>query len=791
MGGKPKRGEDPRGDIRMAVRRSKVMVPLLGGFVVLLTVMVGMWGYNYKTSEALIGTLQGSMTTVHKMHIISELMEVIRARTRIAAVMLDENDVFENDRRKMELDGLANRFITLRSELLKLPLDQVEKRILHDLSTNVIPTTVKSLQEVIEVALWVEDSALRDAARRKLFNTVQPGQGQVIDHFMQFQTHLETQITQATAVTISSYRTNLHSQLLVLLLVLLVVLLTSYITMRRVMGIESTLHYEKERAQITLISIADGVITTDTEGYIQDANKVVGALLGHKPASLIGKQLEQVFPTRARDEESPPLHEDLKTLLSSATPQSMNTMVVLESDGDDLLLDATLSPVQSSEGVVLGAIITVKDVTEQQRMSEKIRYQARHDHLTGLYNRHAFADLCRESMEAMKADEVHCLCVIDLDRFKAINDTCGHKAGDMALKQISTMIQGCVRKYDYAARIGGDEFTIFLADCSQADGVKVMEKLLEQVQDYRFLWEGQQFNLGFSIGICEIHFQVPFEKSFQAADAAVFQAKDDGRMCIRTRTVESNLLETPTKEETNWVGRLHRVLGVEPLALVAQRMVPSPSMQDHPPLYEIFMRLPDGEKHHPPNAFLPTAERHGLTGDLDYKVLKMALDNLLLHSDGRIYSINLSAKTLEDKASSAALLALLAAHPKRAKQICFEIDENTLINNMEVCSQFLFEVKQHGAVTALDNYGGSLGNCLYLEQLGLDILKVDGQLVQQAKNKLSTRTVVSSIHNISHSMNILTVAKHVEDAELAAQLLTIGFDFQQGFYYAKPEPLMV
>ncbi|MEG3639408.1 EAL domain-containing protein [Magnetococcus sp. PR-3] len=773
----------------MAVRRSKVMVPLLGGFVVLLTALVGMWGFNYQASEQLFGTMQGSMTTVHKMHIISELMETIRARTRIAAEMLDEEDVFANDGHKMELDALANRFVSLRKELLALPLDTSEKIILNDLSSKVIPPTVKALRQVIEIAMWSEEEEERAIARRQLYDTVQPGQGKVIDHFMRFQTHLETKITKATTATIRSHRTNLQSQLLVLLILLLIMLVTTYITIRRVMTIERTLHYEKERAQITLISIADGVITTDTDGFIQDANKVVGALVGNNPEDLVGKQLEQAFPTSARNEEMASLHEDLNSLLASEIPKPMHTMVVLDSDGDDLLLDATLSPVQSSEGVVLGAIITVKDVTEQQRMSEKIRYQARHDHLTGLFNRHAFADLCRESMDVMKPEETHSLCVIDLDRFKAINDTCGHKAGDMALKQISTMIQGCVRKQDYAARIGGDEFTVFLADCTEADAVKVMEKLLEQVQEYRFLWEGQTFTLGFSIGICEVHQQVPFEKSFQAADSAVFQAKDDGRMCIRTRSVETNALETPPAEETNWVGRLHRVLGDEPLVLVAQPMVAFDQTEQGAPLFEIFMRLPDGEKNHPPNAFLPTAERHGLTGDLDRKVLEMAIEDLKQRDDGRIYSINLSAKTLESTESCDGLFEVLDAQEAWAKQICFELDENTLINNMDQASQFLFGAKQRGAKTALDNYGGSLGNCLYLEQLELDMLKVDGQLVQQAKDKVTTRTVVAAIHNISQSMKIQTVAKHVEDAELASQLNEIGFNYQQGFYHAKPESL--
>nr|CRH05541.1 Diguanylate cyclase/phosphodiesterase with PAS sensor [Candidatus Magnetococcus massalia] len=774
----------------MALRRSKVVLPLLGGFVVFLLSLAGVWLHNYYASEQLFKTMQSSETVVRKMHLVSDLMEVARVRTRILAQMLDEEDSFANDEHIIRLNREAGYFIEQRNKLLTFPLDQVEKSILEK-QRNTIPPIIKAMDEVTQIVMWEDEEEAKARARKIHYDIVLPGQGKVVDHFMRLQAHLEKQITRVTQASINSHRKHLNQQLAVLILAVLLILMVMFVTIRRITRIETLLHFEKERAQITLISIADGVITTDSQGVIQDANQAVGHLINRQPNELLGCTLEEILPTQGHAEESPALHEYLQELLGCEECMPVNTLATLGEGDKQIILDATLSPVRNDQREVLGSVITMKDITEKHRLAERINYQARHDQLTGLFNRHSFSDLCRTSMEQMKEGDVHTLCIIDLDRFKTVNDTCGHKAGDAALKEISEMIQNHIRKHDHAARIGGDEFTIFLEDCKQEQANVVMDKLLDEIKAYRFVWSGQSFTLGFSIGICEIHPHIHFEKSFQAADAACFEAKDAGRMCIRNGHVDESeeSEEKPTKAgEVSWLPRLQSAMEENRIVIALQPLEVNGDEANQGQLYEVFMRLKEGDKLHPPMAFLPTAERHGLTGQLDQKVLGCVIDCLKKDPEGgNRYSINLAPKTLEDPSAVEGIIQALQAHPDEARRICFEIDECAIFNNIKQASTLLKLLVDAGAMTAMDNYSGSLGNCTAMEALPLDLLKVDGALIQQSVERPTPRAIVSSIHAISLTMGLRTVAKQVESQEQVDMLRQMGFNYLQGFHIAKPE----
>ncbi|OSM02012.1 putative diguanylate cyclase/phosphodiesterase [Magnetofaba australis IT-1] len=767
-----------------------MLFPLLGGFAIFLLSHALVWQHNNYASEELFEAMQSSLTTVQKMRLVSEMMEVVRARTRLTSSMLVEYDSFENDEKMLELGQLANRFVALRDQFTRYPLDPAERRIL-DKQQEIIAPIIVSLRHVVDVALWEEDESKRQEAMRLIYDKVLPGQGAVIDSFMQLQGLLEQRITESTIHTIAAHRKHLVQQLLVLILALLLVLFVNYIAIQRVVRIEKRLHFEKERAQITLISIADGVLTTDRYGVIRDANQVAAALVGAQPMDLLGKPFCEAFITKGLDGDGPALRAHLEEMLACANCAPISSLALLGQGAEQVILDATISPVRNDDNEVLGSVITLKDITEQHRLSERIQYQAHHDQLTGLFNRHAFSERCRAATERMAPNEVHCLCIIDLDRFKAINDTCGHKAGDAALKQIAEMIQGAIRRHDIAARIGGDEFTILLENCRQAEAMGVLEKLLEQIKSYRFMWGGQSFTLGFSIGVCEVYPEVHFERSFQAADEACFQAKDAGRMCIRTGSIEHDPADSAQEQESaSWLERLHSALNEGRIELVMQPMLLTRASGDvGAQLYEVFMRLREGEALFPPMAFLPVAERHGLTAQLDRYVLNEVVQIIRQEPEAKeAFSINLASKTLEDGEAVEEILSFLRRNPEVAERLCFEVDETTLLNDLSRVSTLLGALNATGAMTALDNFSGSVGNCAHFEGVKLDFLKIDGALIQQAARRDTPRAVVDSVHRISRVLGMHTVAKHVETAEQETMAKEVGIDYLQGYHYGQPEP---
>ena len=297
----------------------------------------------------------------------------------------------------------------------------------------------------------------------------------------------------------------------------------------------SQLQQEKELAQITLQSIGDAVITTDAVGRIVNFNPMAEKLTGWNVKQACGQLLSNIFQLvneYTRESVANPLESVLRD--NKAVELASQTILIAR-DGTEYAIEDSATPIRDRQGKLVGAVMVFRDVTESRRLSNRLSWQANHDALTGLYNRREFEKMLVEAISSAHNEGYHhALCFLDLDRFKIVNDTCGHQAGDELLKQVTSLLLQQVRSSDTLARLGGDEFGFLLAQCPLSVAIKIANNLRQWIEDYRFSWQGQTFSIGVSIGVVEISSTTESLSSvMNIADAACYIAKANGRNCVR------------------------------------------------------------------------------------------------------------------------------------------------------------------------------------------------------------------------------------------------------------------
>ena len=439
----------------------------------------------------------------------------------------------------------------------------------------------------------------------------------------------------------------------------------------------------------------------------------------------------------------------------------------------------------------------------QDQMQEKIDqatarlvYQASHDALTGLINRHEFEQrLERTLLSALQQDREHALCYMDLDQFKVINDTCGHAAGDELLLQLALMLKANLRERDTLARLGGDEFALLLENCSIQDALEVADTFRAEVQRFRFKWEDRIFAVGMSVGMVAINRDSGTAANLlSAADAACYVAKDRGRNQIHLYEI-SDIDLARHRGEMQWITRIHRALEEDGLRLSWQEIRRTDGESDNTRHVELLLRMKDDDGSDVlPMAFIPAAERYSIMPALDSWVIEETLRLCKRYLAFRqeqhcLFAVNLSGASLKAPAFRQKLLALLQENPATGPHLCFEITETAAIGNLGVVNEFIEAMREFGCSFALDDFGSGLSSFIYLKNLKVDFLKIDGAFVRDIANNSVDRSMVEAVHRIGHQMGLKTVAEYVESDEILAILRQIGVDFVQGNAVHCPEPL--
>lgn len=436
---------------------------------------------------------------------------------------------------------------------------------------------------------------------------------------------------------------------------------------------------------------------------------------------------------------------------------------------------------------------TMTDISSRKHAEERISYQATHDILTGLFNRHEFERRTRQLVTDLQSgDEPHALCFIDLDQFKVVNDTCGHIAGDELLCQISKVLINTVRKNDTLARLGGDEFGILMAQCSLEQAKKVAASLLERVHDIQFHWEGQTFRISASIGLVAVASDAPsFTELLKQADAACYMAKDLGRN--RTHVYHPEDMKLAQRQgEMRWVARITQALEDDRFCLYGQPIVPLDNSDDRH--YELLVRMIDKEgRVILPGAFLPAAERYNQMKAIDVWVIKrvfvLLATNPTFLAKTSFISVNLSAQSLTSRDILSLISSQLESSGIAPDKLCFEITETAAISNLSAAQEFISTLKQTGCRFALDDFGSGLSSFGYLKNIPADYLKIDGVFVKDIVEDSVDHAMVRSIHEIGRVMNMRTIAEFVENDEIRSALQGIGVDYAQGYGIGEPVPI--
>lgn len=463
-------------------------------------------------------------------------------------------------------------------------------------------------------------------------------------------------------------------------------------------------------------------------------------------------------------------------------------------NGDLYWAQELIAPMLDAEGTVTHFVATQIDITEARRLSEETSYQATHDQLTGLINRHEFdLRLERVILAAKHNLTEHALCFLDLDQFKLVNDTCGHIAGDELLRQIGSLLQSNVRSRDTIARLGGDEFAVLMEHCSIDRAYKACEQILQLLQDFRFHWQDYTFTVGGSIGLAIIdQYTRDSNEALKHVDTACYSAKDAGRNRVEVHREDSVRLQQ-RRGEIHWSTEINDALDDDRFLLYAQPIKPI-SNPERGISYEILIRMlrKDGEIS-PPGAFLPAAERYNSINRIDRWVVAHTFDwlnqNAAKLSHVATISINLSGLSMGDESMLTFILDTLEQANIPAEKIKFEITETAAIANLRSATKFIETLRESGIRFSLDDFGSGLSSFAYLKKLKVDSLKIDGMFVKDMLIDPLDYEMVKSINEIGHVMGLETIAEFVENEAILAKLNEIGVDFVQGYAIGKPAPI--
>ncbi len=533
---------------------------------------------------------------------------------------------------------------------------------------------------------------------------------------------------------------------------------------------------------------AEGLYTSTVDGALKSVNPAMCAVFGFEDEESMLKAIKNTKQFYANAEDRELLVGELLEKGSVMGKEVKGR----KADGNEFwfCISCQLQK-EGDERFLYGSIF---DITERKQSNISLEYLASHDSLTGVFNRrefelrlHSAANLVEQS----KANVV--LLYLDLDRFKAVNDTCGHKAGDTLIKEIARLIQSTLAGKGIVARLGGDEFAVLFEGHSEDVAYLQAVKILNAIQSYRFIWENRVFTLGVSIGLinCTEHAANP-EQLLSMADAACYIAKEQGRNQIHRYSSDDESLKR-YEQELAWVADINQALEEDSFELYYQhyRVLNAQQQGDY---FEILLRMvSETGEIVPPSAFFPSAERYDLSTKIDRWVVentfKWLANNPVVLKRLKRCNINLSGPSLADKDLKLLILNAFEKSGVPYEKVCFEITETVAIVKMEDTLQFMKTFQQLGCQFALDDFGSGFSSYTYLKHLPVNSVKIDGSFIKDMLNDPVDHAMVSSIKDVAKAMGMETVGECVENEATMVALGKMGVNYAQGFGIAAPRSL--
>jgi len=572
--------------------------------------------------------------------------------------------------------------------------------------------------------------------------------------------------------------------------------------MSRSIRIKKSIEGERVRLSSILSSVGDGVYGVNRDGNITFVNPVACRILGYPDAdALVGLAAHKLFHY-AQEDGSPIPSERCRLRQAYAAGEELRDWetVFWRQAGTPLPVECTVSPL-CIEGRLEGSVVAFRDVSERRLLERELIWQANHDPLTKLPNRSYFERALGDEMNRLtRSEECSALMFLDLDRFKYINDTAGHAAGDQLLIEISQALRARLRESDLLARLAGDEFAILLRNVQPERAAQAADGFRDVMNEYRFVYGGRQYAVNGSIGVALLGRGSRSTGEVLAnADLACHIAKGKGRNQTHLYQPEADAA-VAVHLDLGWSTRLQDALKNDSFLLHYQPIVPvagfvagvgAPTEW----YYETLVRLTDPQGGIIfPGSFLPTAERFNLIRQIDVWVIAAAIQCLArLRAQGRgaSLSVNLSSQALDAEQLVGEVRRLLTLHQVEPAALMFELTEADALSNLNAANRLINQLRELGCRVALDDFGNGFSSFHHLKHLPVDFIKIDGQFIQGMATDHIDRAIVASINDVAHSFGKRTIAESVEDRQVLDLLRDIGVDYVQGYYIARPSAELI
>lgn len=545
---------------------------------------------------------------------------------------------------------------------------------------------------------------------------------------------------------------------------------------------------EKERAQVTLHSIGDAVITTDARGKVEFLNPVAENLTGWSSEEAKGLPLTEVFKIFNEETGLPmqnPVEECLKGGLITGVA---NHTVLIHRSGSRFAIEDSAAPIRNKEGNIIGVILVFYNVTEKREMMRQLTQLAYHDPLTQLPNRVLFHDRLNLALaKARRNQEKVAVLFLDLDRFKLVNDMLGHVMGDCLLKEVALRLSKCMRKSDTIARLGGDEFTLLIPEVNHVeDAARIAQKILDVLHE-PFYINGHEFHVSASIGISLYPEDGDdAETLMRHADMAMYRAKEQGLNTFQLYIAEMN---NRISERLDLEQSLRKSLDSMDFVVYYQPQVNAPTGRIE--AMEALLRWRHPEKGIvSPDEFIPLAEDTGLIIPIGEWVLRTACAQNKAWQDAgyppMTVTVNISACQFRQKNLTQLVAQVLEETELDPHLLEVEITESVTMNDAEFTSSVLQELKNMGVQIAIDDFGTGHSSLSYLKRFPIDTLKIDRSFIRDVAHDPEDAAIVTTIIAMAQNLNLSVIAEGVETAEQVSFLVQKQCEKMQGFYFSRP-----
>lgn len=549
---------------------------------------------------------------------------------------------------------------------------------------------------------------------------------------------------------------------------------------------KQALYSQAKEHQLILDNLSTSVVELDNQGRVAFMNRSWVLLTGQSPVDLQGKQFTE-FTCSESYSASEQVANAIDMLLSGRSNRYRLEFQLQDKFSQGAWVEARFNRIHRENSSV-AISVAIDDISARKQAEQRLHHLAIHDALTGLYNRVYFEnELTRITSIAKRGDSTHCLVYIDLDHFKAINDTLGHQQGDTVLIDVAERLQHRVRDTDRLCRIGGDEFALLLVDTDIDEGCKIAAGLCDLVAQSHCNVGGQAFKVTCSIGITAIYGDESSPQNYlQQADIALYVAKTRGRNCIHSFSVEDKE-SGDVKSSMQWLHAVQHAIENDQLLLHFQPIYNIAN--HHVEYYEALVRLDiDGQVVYPGD-FIPALERFEDISLLDQHVISKAIKCLADYPRLTKIAINLSAQAFRNDSLVPLIEEKLRQFGVEPQRVIFELTESASLSNLGATQEMVTKLRSMGCAFSIDDFGTGFSTFSYLKSLPAETVKIDGSFIKGITSNPIDLALVKSIHEVSTALGKKTVAEFVEDQDTLNILRDIKVDYAQGYHVGRPMPI--